>query len=412
MATFYYLLMPWVLMPIGFMLAFRYWKFVGPKVVALFFCLQYAFIVVSIKFGGIGMPADMRGWVMHGMWMTYGGYFPGVDFTSPYNIGFNGLLAGCSFLRPGSLWPLSLCFIGACICSVFFVYSSVKGVFGEKIARQSLILFAFSPISWYASEGMQDEWVQLLGVSVAMWMAVRQRWLCVGLTMASTFLFSKFLAVIYFGHLLLVRRLKGMVWLLIVVGAYVCAMHMAGVNVLDLRFGRALGMGDVAADQVGLMCTRGSVWALLPCVSQIVCYLVLLIAIGLSALVFLPMIARKDIGDRVRLTGVIGGMSLMYMLFGLFSPMAWSYYFLPILPFSLALILSFKKAQKSCLCMFYVLLYVCSVKDLVSSTLSHHESQLALAYVSLNVIMASAFILLTDAVEHWRKFRISDLWDK
>lgn len=169
----YYHLIPMVLMPLGFLLAWKWWNKVGKKALIFFWVFRFLFMAFAVVYAGVGVPADSKGWAMHGDWIAQGGYMPGIDFLTPYNIGFNGLLACCSLVRQGSIWPLSVVFSITGFFGCCLIYKVLAKVFDIETAKKTLILFLFSPVSYYAAEGMQDEWMQFFFLSLILFMMVQ-----------------------------------------------------------------------------------------------------------------------------------------------------------------------------------------------------------------------------------------------
>lgn len=349
---------------VGFIVAKRYYNFVGAKSLLVYL---FAKIILSsvIVYCGV-VPPDVSGWQMHGEWIVKGGLVPGRDFLSPYYMGFNGLIALSIWLwdSPVSIIILfSLVELLALIC----LYRGAQPVLGEKICKRMLILYLTSPIWCFCSFfGAQDEVLCLLGVSILIVLLFTEK-LNTWLIFISTFFgiaVTKLLTVFYLQPLLFARKYRTLWMGLAALGSYILLAICVGANPFNLIFGREPGLSAVG-DRIINMVTLGNVcfyfktsgWKL-SSFGAIMC----IVSFGLVGLFFLKYLLNIDRMDKKETLVVILSLMMAWCCcFNLFYPMTFNSYLLPFMPMALSLLLY--QGSKCPLVTYYVWASLIAYKD-------------------------------------------------
>lgn len=348
---------------VGFIVAKRYYNFVGVKSLLVYFFAKIILSSVIVYYGVV--PPDVSGWQMHGEWIVKGGLVPGRDFLSPYYMGFNGLIALSIWLwdSPVSIIILfSLVELLALIC----LYRGVQPILGEKICKRMLILYLTSPIwSFCSFFGAQDEVLCLLGVSILIMLLFTEKlntWLIFIFTFFGIAV-TKLLAVFYFQPLLFARKYRTLWMGLGALGSYVLLAIYAGVNPFNLIFGREPGLSAMG-DRIANMVTLGNVCFYFKAMGGISSFgaIMCIISFGLVGLFFVKYLLTIDRMDKKRAFVVISSLMMAWCCcFNLFYSMTFNSYLLPFVPIVLSILLY--QGSKYILVTYYVWASLVAYKD-------------------------------------------------
>ena len=184
-----------VLLVIGVFVANRYWARLNAGHILLWFGVRAISMLVLVC-ALHQIPPDVTGWYTHAHWMIGQEAIPGLDFSSPYYLGFNALLAFSVSLYDSPI-SIVLCFMLFDLLAVFVWKAALKGLWNEKIANQTILLYLTSPIFFNCSWlGAQDETIALLVMGLFMLLLAKDKKGGTILLVASV-VFSKILTVFY-----------------------------------------------------------------------------------------------------------------------------------------------------------------------------------------------------------------------
>ena len=317
---------------LGVWLAARFWDKFGWKSLCAWYAVRLAASWYWQEVVGRTLHYDLVGWVMHGQWIRDGAR-AGIDFHTPYSIGFNWLLGRVISICDSDTSLVFLFAIAEFLALVVFYFAIRRG-WCEKIAKQTVLIYVTSPvyfaISW--SEA-QDEPLCMLGVALALWCAVRLRGLGVAFVSVTTLFFTKILAVFYLAPFFLRRSWKSAVVAVSLVAGYLAVALSMGINPFDLVFGRELGMAADSGEMVLDFPMIGSVWAVMSNRIPLgVCGAICLAALSAVGVAFAPaFVGRAALSDddvRVRLC-ICWGIAWL-LVFNLLYTMTFETYLLPL----------------------------------------------------------------------------------
>lgn len=317
----------WPLMCIGLFCAWKLWKYLGFKSLFCFYIIRMVWVCLGYYFFPTAIAGDWFGWQMHARWIL-DGKVPGIDFLSPYSLGFNGFLSMGVWLwdSPNVLVVL---FSVVEFCAVLLFYSLIKRVSGCVVAKRTIILYLSSSICYVSAKGIQDETLILLGVAASLCLILQSKKMTACFTCCLAVLFSKIIAIVYFIPVILSGRIRSALLLSLFCVVYYGGLLLAGVRPIMFKFGRALGLNAIA-DSCDAMQTLGNVWYLASWTPLYVKY-----GVGLFVLmIFVLSLSGKALKAWMRrdlqfvLLSTIGIVLVFYM----FIPGAWVYYLLPICP--------------------------------------------------------------------------------
>ena len=335
-------LLPMVLLLVGIACAFWCPGKFGSRSLMTFYAVRFLLIVVAFDVGGLG-SVDLDGWWQHALWMTDEGLFPGKDFATPYHLGFNFLL-----FVVAKAWhsPYAICilFTLAEVIGVSLMFHALKGFFPVEKLKMAIILFASSPVGYASALSTQDEPLMFLGVTAVLYAIISGWKKAAVLAMFATIAISKIFALFFVFPVVMLRRWKGIAWLILAVLVYWLTAYTVGVNPFDIRFGREVGLETILADDIMGSVTYGNVWKLLgirPCVC-IKCFAAAMIGVACALFSGGPRLSSMLRSDRVKV--VLGMMTLMMYAFVAFYPMTFFMYLIPFLPFMyLAIVVNEKR---------------------------------------------------------------------
>lgn len=319
-----------ILAAVGAVVAWRAWHLCGRKTLVAFYLVRSLFLIVGAVSFADAVAFDLSGWYMHAQWMVSGHHLPGKDFMSPYSLGFNGLLA-LSVLACDSQFAIQVLFIVAELAGVWCLYGFVRTLATDCVAKRVVILFATSPLAFISAREAQDEPLLLLGMFASMGLFLRGR--CVQGAVASfaTFFFTKITAVFYVAMSILRGGRKSILTLLGLLVAYGVGLAVCGMRVVDLHFGRALGM-DACADKNASFETPGNVWHYLPELPNAFKYAVACAALACVALMFAEALLSDKRSRRDKARAAASSTFMLVALMYLLVPACFPQYVLPVLP--------------------------------------------------------------------------------
>ena len=324
------ILLATLLFAAGGVVATKWWDKCGLKAAVAYYAIRIAAMVAAVEALGM-VPYDVSGWHLHAGWMVEKGMFPGRDFLTPYNLGFNGLLALCesAWRSPSSI----IVFFTLCeALALRLLFLVADKLLGKKTAKRGMILYLSSPICLMQSTfSAQDETLFTLAIAACLYFTfvADSR---VGRSLASVFsvLCTKLIAPFYMAPFVLIRRWRAAVFFGVAFVAYLCVVRLLGLDPFCLAFGREPGLA-ASADDILSLTTSGNLASLFPMVSDTVrnvALVVLLSVTGLAALRPLPGVTD----DRDRLRHATRLMTVWLLIFLLFYRMTYAYYVIPVFP--------------------------------------------------------------------------------
>ena len=314
----------------GAVVADKWWDRCGLKTAIAYYAVRIAAMITAVEAFGM-VPFDVSGWHLHAGWMAEKGFFPGRDFLTPYNLGFNGLLALCE-----SVWrsPSSIIvFFTLCeALALRLLYKVADKLLGRKVAKRGMILYLSSPICLMQSTfSAQDETLFMLAIAACLYFTfVADSRVGRSATSVLTVFCTKLIAPFYMVPFLFLRRWKSVAFFGVAFAAYVGVAHLLGLNPFCLAFGREPGLAAPADDILGLT-TSGNLAALFPMVSDTIWNAALVVLLSVTGLVALrPLLAATD--DRDRLCLATRLMTVWILIFMLVYRMTYTYYVIPVFP--------------------------------------------------------------------------------
>ena len=324
------ILLATLLFAAGGLVASKWWDRCGVKAAIAYYAIRIAAMVAAVEALGM-VPFDVSGWHLHAGWMVEKGMFPGRDFLSPYNLGFNGLLTLCE-----SVWrsPSSIIVLFT-LCEALalrLLYRVADKLLGKKTAKRGMILYLSSPICLMQSTfSAQDETLFTLAIVAYLYFTfVADSPAGRSLTSVFSVLCTKLIAPFFMVPFVLIRRWRAAAVFGVAFAAYIGVVHLLGLNPFCLAFGREPGLAAPADDILGLT-TSGNLASLFPMVSDTVWNVALVLLLSATGLVALrPLLAATDDRDRLGLATRL--MTVWLLIFMLFYRMTYTYYVIPIFP--------------------------------------------------------------------------------
>ena len=318
------------LFAVGVLVASKWWNRCGMKAAVTYYAVRIAAMVAAVEALGM-VPFDVSGWHLHAGWMVEKGMFPGRDFLSPYNLGFNGLLALCE-----SVWrsPSSIIvFFTLCeALALRLLYKVADKLLGRKVTKRGMILYLSSPICLMQSTfSAQDETLFTLAIAAYLYFTfVADSRVGRSLTSVFSILFTKLIAPFYMVPFVLIRRWRAAAVFGIAFVAYLCVVRLLGLDPFCLAFGREPGLAASADDILGLT-TSGNLASLFPMVSDTVRNVALVVLLSVTGLAALrPLLTVTDDCGKLRLATRL--MTVWLLIFMLFYRMTYTYYVIPVFP--------------------------------------------------------------------------------
>ena len=319
---------------IGAILAVRHWNRIGVKTLLGWLVVRTVICFLLLKYTQLD-SFDLHGWYQHATWIAHGHHVPGIDFLTPYGLGFE-LLNATAVRIFDSEYSIATFFVVCELLALVLIKNPLARLFSDKVARQTLILFESSTLVLANSLSTQDEMVVLLCVAILLRLALArssavQMALVGGLTLACT----KLLAPFYFFCLFVARRWKGLVCLICALGAYWLLLISLGINPFDLRFGRELGL-SARADQIvsGLAPGSSSLLWYFPSIPRSAMNVLLLFSFSAAGWAYLPGLVSGCLTERLK--AALCCSAVLGLLFQLFYPSYYSCYAIPTLPLVIA----------------------------------------------------------------------------
>ena len=230
----------------GGIVASRWWDKCGLKTAIVYYAVRIAAMVAAMEALGM-VPYDVSGWHLHAGWMVEKGMFPGRDFLSPYNLGFNGLLALCE-----SVWrsPSSIIVLFT-LCEALalrLLYRVADKLLGKKTAKRGMILYLSSPICLMQSTfSAQDETLFTLAIVAYLYFTfVADSPVGRSLTSVFSVLCTKLIAPFFMVPFVLIRRWRAVAVFGVAFAAYIGVVRLLGLNPFCLAFGREPGLAAPA----------------------------------------------------------------------------------------------------------------------------------------------------------------------
>ena len=314
----------------GGLVASKWWDKCGLKAAVAYYAIRIAAMIAAVEALGM-VPYDVSGWHLHAGWMVEKGMFPGRDFLTPYNLGFNGLLALCEAVwhSPSSIIVLfTLCEALA----LRLLYKVADKLLGRKMAKQGMILYLSSPICLMQSTfSAQDETLFTLAIAACLYFTfVADSRVGRSLTSVFSILCTKLIAPFFMVPFVLIRRWRAAAVFGVAFVAYIGVVRLLGLNPFCLAFGREPGLAATADDILGLT-TSGNLASLFPMVSDTIWNVALVVLLSVTGLAALrPLLAVTDDRDRLRLATRL--MTVWLLIFMLFYRMTYTYYVIPVFP--------------------------------------------------------------------------------
>ena len=312
---------------------------------------------------------DLHGWYEHAERML-DGEFPGRDFSTPYGLGFNGLLA-LSVLIVHHPFSIVVAFsIIECI-GVLLFRKGFATAFAPRLGDSVCWLYMTCPFV-IGSLGfeMQDEGILMAVMAGMFYVYVRRIDWLLPIVAAFGLLLTKLLAVIYVAPFFVMVNLKHACRFIGLVCVCGLVLVMSGVNPLSLRFERLSGSCDEIAKQI----TCGNFWYLLkPVMGDAIHPIAQVVLLGAVGLVLLTLFAavkkRQEEGNAEVLLWSISALGLVLVSI---NKMTYLCYLAPALPFLFALLirscngkLQSKVIMSLCLFCWYVVTSVSIVRKLI-----------------------------------------------
>lgn len=327
------------------------WKF-RPWMLASYYLFRLVVVYHLMKHGMIGN--DIRGWLEHGVRIV-GGEMPGIDFISPYGIGFNGMLGLCSWIHP-STFSIAIGFAMVEFAGVVLFWIAMKRIVTEELQSKVLWLYVTSPLVMLnCGWDVQDEGVLLFFISLCVLLVVTKKFSVIPYVAVLGVLSTKLLSLIYFAPFFLTLSIRESVKFGVLLAVVWSLEFFLGISPFDLRFERLAG----GFDQIAGMITSNNLWYLIDAVhhfEQLWICDVVFVAVYWLLLVFMLTWNGNDTARILpRMLGISG---VCFMLFFKMTPPC---YCLPLcLPFSLVLV---QERNWKVFVLLYVLATILMMRD-------------------------------------------------
>ena len=318
------------LFAVGGLVASKWWDKCGMKAAVVYYVVRIAAMVAAVEALGM-VPYDVSGWHLHAGWMVEKGMFPGRDFLTPYNLGFNGLLALCEAVwrSPSSI----IVFFTLCeALALRLLYKVADKLLGRKVTKRGMILYLFSPICLMQSTfSAQDETLFTLAIAAYLYFTfVADSRVGRSLTSVFSVLCTKLIAPFYMVPFVLIRRWRAAAVFGVAFVAYIGIVRLFGLNPFCLAFGREPGLAASADDILGLT-TSGNLASIFPMVPDTIWNVVLVVLLSVTGLAALRLLlSATDDRDKLRLATRL--MTVWLFIFMLFFKMTYTYYVIPVFP--------------------------------------------------------------------------------
>ena len=322
---------------LGLFLAWKFWNRIGVKTGIAYYLVRTLVVFTFLPLHGDLVPPDIKVWLVHAGWMVDQNMFPAVDFPTAYHLGFNLILwAGYSVVHS----PFAIMFAFGLfeMAAIPLLYSALRGIFDEKTAKRSLILFVSSPCLWRNVLFGQDEPILVCFIALLLLMLVRNRTAGAAVAAFLGFAATKILAPVYFAVFFLCSRLKGIVFLVLALCAYWLLAFALGGNPFDLTCSDDLSQPAGSLADSGFV--RGCAWYYLRSVPGVVQYAVLAATTGFSTLLFLPAVSDVSRSQAERLRAASLLTSVLMLEFLCFFRISYDPYIIPFLPVAFASLLT------------------------------------------------------------------------
>lgn len=391
------------LVGVGVWLAARHWHRLGWKCMAGWYLLRLAITAVVVFAIGRSIHSDLEEWMIHAMWMVQGAV-PGVDFHTPYSYGFNMLLKLCA-MPNGTQFQLVVLFMLAEWAALTVLYSALRTIRGECVAKRCVILYLTSPLYMTVScTWAQDETLCLLAVSLMIWCALRRDETMAVMGMAlvagAGIFFTKILVVYYFAPFLLLRRWKGAFAATGMFIAYLVTVRCFGINPFDLEFSHALGMESASGGNVLNLFSAGNVWSVLRgsvphALSGAICFVML----TLTGILYLPAALSRDADVAKRFDVACEWSCAWIFVFNIFYTLTFATYILPVVPFMVLFVLdqAGERRKLTAVSWMFVSWLVLKIVEVYARWIIWHVSKGSSAAGLLNVLLGMIIFAMSCA---------------
>ncbi len=322
--------MCWLLL--GFYLA---WKKPFYKSRSLFFgyyILRLLSMFILLKFSVV--PYDVVGWYQHADWILSGG-IPGLNFSTPYNIGFEYLLAACVRVYD-SPFSIIVLFTVAELVALILLHKSLRFLANPLIANRVIILYLTNPVTWFNSWlAAQDESLLLLVLSVFIYASLftKSKMVYMFILAVLGYCGTKILAIIYLLPIWMVKGWRAVFILGTVVVCWTLFVISFDINPLCFTFGREYNNFSAGDDLLNWK-TVGNIWFLFPKASKLTEY----VSLFLAELLFVSMYLKSLFSsseDKDKFNACFNCLLSAVLIYNLFCSMTYGNYFIPIIPFLL-----------------------------------------------------------------------------
>lgn len=280
-------------------------------------------------------------------------------------LGFNALVALATWLwnTPASI---SAVFTIAEAAAVALLYSPLRVLFGECVAKRSIILYLTSPVCILCAFATQDETLILLGLAAILRFSASSNVIAKYVCAFLAFAFTKILTPIYVVAFFIWHKRKGLVIFALCLAAYWGISYAIGVDPFDIRFGREIGMNPTRCDHPVENPLAGNIWFYLPKTPLAVKCLVLFAPVAVSGLCFIRTFFCGDVDLKGKCEAAVAYTCIIFFTFQLLYPMVYHGYMIPVVALCYAMFLcAFRRkvATGVLLCGFVVWQIVFVTKD-------------------------------------------------
>lgn len=315
-----------VLFAVGLFVAERWWAKLGWKSLVGCFALRSVIMWIIVVVVGI-LPPDISCWWTQNINPIIQGERTILTLKSVYYPGFiiGSVWFSKMFHSPyGMVFFFLLAEAGA-LCVLFL---SLTRVYGEKIARQTLIIYLTSPFGFIVSGlGAQDEPLLMLPMYAFLFFALfKQSRIGCFISILFAILFSKILVLFYMLPITLVRRYRGIFMLFGVFGLFFGCCYLCDYNVVDVS-------------SCSLRRTLGNFWYVFQNVPDCVQVFVFLLVSAAFILCMVPNFFARQVGVKTVFRATMVLTVCLDLILNLTYRTVFSPYLLPVIPFLIALYL-------------------------------------------------------------------------
>lgn len=276
------------------------------------------------------IPSDVIGWYQHAHWIIDNKAIPGIDFRTPYYIGFNYVIALSVWIYDSPM-AIALSFALIELIGVFAWKGAMQIIWGEKVGNKTIILYLTSPIffanSWLAA---QDETIALCTMGLFLLIIAQKKSIFKGLALlACSVMFSKILTVFYIVPFSLMRKFRFVAALIFGLVLCVSIFWLVGINPFDFSFAHELGVESKNIDSIMRICTSGNIWYLMPSSTLKMALPICTLGLGVIYFMFFGVFSEGWY-SRARIEGMIMLLCSSFVVFCLLYPMTWGSYCIPI----------------------------------------------------------------------------------